>query len=145
MINRERLKDPSSFERWAYPPIWCRGCELWQHVDVIMHLFFLGVVKTSMKVITAFLKQRNKHDNYVRKVDGRLEDIALLHLQWCKTMPYKQGTFGPWVSENFVAAGKLLKWFYSDIVDIVETEVFQEPDRPQGQWTAKQNKGWLKI
>ena len=112
---------------------------------MIMHLFFLGVVKTVIKLVQFFLKCRLRKENFVRKVQGRLEDIAALKLMWCKAVPHKQGSFGGWVSENYVALGKLIKWFYSDITEIVETEEWVEPVGPQVKWTKKQNAGWLKM
>ena len=110
-----------------------------------MHLFFLGVVKTVMKLIQSFLKLCLRKENFIRAVQGCLESIADLKLKWCKTVPYRQGTFGGWVSENYVAAGKIIKWFYSDITNIAEMEEFVEPDSPQIKWTKKQNEGWLKM
>ena len=40
---------PLLFQRWTYPAVWARGVKLSQHVDVVMHSLFLGIVKTCIK------------------------------------------------------------------------------------------------
>ena len=34
--------NPLLLQRWTYPAVWVRGVKLSQHVDVVMHLLFLG-------------------------------------------------------------------------------------------------------
>jgi hypothetical protein len=43
--------NPELYECWAYPTAWRRGLPLHAHVDVPMHLLFLGVTKTVVKEI----------------------------------------------------------------------------------------------
>jgi hypothetical protein len=41
--------NPELYECWAYPTAWMRGLPLHAHVDVPMHLLFLGITKTVVK------------------------------------------------------------------------------------------------
>jgi len=36
---------------WCHPVLWTRGCSLEDHIDVPMHLLFLGVVRSTMETI----------------------------------------------------------------------------------------------
>lgn len=51
---------------WKFPPQWVRGVELHQHIEVIMHLLFLGVVKTSLQMVQEWTKKRGKHASFLR-------------------------------------------------------------------------------
>jgi ABC-type histidine transport system ATPase subunit len=50
-LQRLRIQDPSAFEFWKFPALWSHSTMLSQHVDAIMHLLFLGVIKTTIKHI----------------------------------------------------------------------------------------------
>jgi hypothetical protein len=39
------------FRMWKFPSLWDRGVDLQQHIDVAMHLIFLGVVKTCIQMV----------------------------------------------------------------------------------------------
>ena len=82
LLHERRLKEPGKFDCWPSPPIWCRGKELRHHIDVIMHLFFLGVVKTTMKLLVDFLIRRSRHESFYSLAADRLEGIRWLKLQW---------------------------------------------------------------
>jgi len=58
----QRLKDrkeecPDQFEPWKGPAAWqCEGVELDDHIDAIMHLLFLGIVKSTLQHTVEWLK-----------------------------------------------------------------------------------------
>jgi len=49
------------------------------------------------------------------------------------------------VSENYLAIGRLLPWFYGSIDHIAEDPRCEAPSAPQKQWTKQQNPAWLSI
>ena len=118
---------------------------MWHHIDALMHLCFLGIAKSVVRLIGSFLNRRSRLQSFLLAVQGRLEQINRPQLQWCKAIPCKKGKLGGWVSENYVAIGKVVKWFCSDLVDIAETVEFVEPDAPLEQWLVRDLKGWLRV
>jgi hypothetical protein len=44
------------FQPWSNRAMWCRGLDITQHVDAIMHLIFEGVIKTTIQLIHAWIK-----------------------------------------------------------------------------------------
>jgi hypothetical protein len=49
-INKDAINMILNSE-WKHPPAWQRGITLLQHIDVPMHLIFLGVVKTCIQLV----------------------------------------------------------------------------------------------
>jgi hypothetical protein len=142
-IEQERLHHPELFRQWRFPALWDRGVDLRQHIDVAMHLLFLGVVKTTIQLVKEWAKMRCKYQSFLTYCNGTFETVQSLGLSWCRVLPYSSGKLGGWVSENYLAACRLLPWFYCAIDDIAPDPVFVPPDRPQNNWTSVQNKGWL--
>jgi hypothetical protein len=79
--------------------------------------------------------------------DNLFESVSKYKLSWCKFIPYKRGTLGGWVSENFIAADRLMHWFYSGLDEVLkESAASVAPDgKPQKMWTKKENMSWLKM
>jgi hypothetical protein len=144
-VQETKAENPQLFQQWKFPPLWDRCVKLNQHIDVAMHLIFLGVVKTTIIVIQDWTKMRGKHSAFLRYVKGALEPIQSLGIDWCRCVPYKTGKLGGWVSENYLGVSRLLGWLYCCIDEIASDEVFQEPLRHQSQWKAAENRGWLSI
>ena len=140
------LEDEEAFTPVDTPPLWSRGASLNQHIDVLMHLVFLGAVDGTLKFIHVWLKKQSKYSSFMRLASTRLNVIQKLNLKWCKAMPYKGNKLGGWVSENYLAFARVCKWFFL-ILDNVgrDEEEYVEPTKPQNKWTKKENTGWLKI
>ncbi|MFY7881041.1 MAG: hypothetical protein ACOVR6_01995 [Fimbriimonas sp.] len=141
----KRRNAPEKYRMWKIPALWDRGVQLFQHVDVIMHLLFLGVVKTVIQMVQEWSKKRGKNAAFVRYLEGTLEGIQVNGLDWCRCIPYKAGKLGGWVSENYVGVARLLPWLYSCIDDVAADATFIEPIRDQRRWTVKENFSWLSI
>ena len=62
-----------------------------------MHLVFLGVMKTTIVKITDWLKLRVKHTAFTVFANGIFESVQRYGLNWCRPMPYKNGTLVPMV------------------------------------------------
>ena len=50
-IKEEREMNSESFEVCKFPAKWCRGLQLYMNIETIMHLIFLGLVKSTEKVL----------------------------------------------------------------------------------------------
>jgi len=145
-ISRVKSANPDLFQHWEFPSLWSRGVELSQHIDVVMHLLFLGVIKTSVKSVEYWLKSRGRYDAFLKSMDSVLESVQSLCLGWCKALPYRGGTFGGWVSENFLCIARLLPWVYSRLPQVAaDPAVYTDPDdKPMSKWTKKENIAWLR-
>lgn len=108
-------ENPKDFEALDVPVLWSRGVLLEMHIDVVMHLIFLGVVKTFVQHVQIWAKRKGKNEGLLHQMSGVLESVQELGLSWCKAMPYSKGKLGGWVSENYLALARLLKWFYSTL------------------------------
>jgi hypothetical protein len=49
ILKCHKKRFPRKYKQWMYPAAWIRGVNIEQHIDVPMHLLFLGVVKTTVK------------------------------------------------------------------------------------------------
>jgi hypothetical protein len=143
---RERDREPDLHAPWPIPSLWERGVLLEQSPDVPMHLLFLGVVKTTMLRIQQWMSNKRKMSPFVRAMTTQLDSIEKLKLSWMKTLPCKAGKFGGWVSENYVAISRVLKWFYSSLALIASDPApWVEPNKPPEKWTIVDNRAWLTL
>ena len=144
-VENEREREPSLYLPWPIPSLWNRGVLLNQCPDVPMHLLFLGCVKTVMLRVQAWMSNKRKASPFAREMKRYMESLDELKLTWMKILPYKGGKFGGWVSENYVAMSRIMKWFYSSLDRLAsDEELWVEPvDKPQIDWKALDNRAWL--
>jgi hypothetical protein len=142
-IISDSQNNPGLYQPCAFPDTYERGLELKQHINVAMHLLFLGIVKTSAKQTWRWLASQKKVPHFTKLVKGSLEVIEKLGLSWCKVLPVNGIKFGGWVSENFLGLSRLIKWYYSLLQETVATEIITIPDCPQSKWLKRHNKEWL--
>ena len=62
------MHHPAQFGPWKTPAIYERGLPLWHHINAVMHLCFLGVVKSTTFLIADCLSRENKFTSFVRTV-----------------------------------------------------------------------------
>ena len=106
-----------------------------------MHLLFLGIVKTTMLRIQQWMSNKRKMAPFVRAMKKQFYSLDKLKLSWIKVLPHKAGKFGGWISENYLAISRLLKWFYSSLALIASDPApWQEPNKPLEKWTMMDNK-----
>ncbi len=146
LIMKQRT-NPELFTMWKFLSLWSRNVKLCQHIDVIMHLVFLGVVKTTMQKFLESFALRGKQASFLKYSNSLLESVQQLRLSWCKCIPCKTGKFGGWVSENYLGAARIFAWLYSyaDFIapDISDLSILNL--KPQQRWTRKENYNWLVI
>jgi len=120
--------NPKSFQCWELPSLWTKSTMLHQHIDALMHLLMLGVQKTTMIKVKHWHIMRGSQTSFYNYSDGILDSIQSLNLSWCKTVPYKKGKMGGWISESYLAMARLNKWFYSGVNSISYDKAVKELD-----------------
>jgi hypothetical protein len=134
-------KHPEKFIVRKFPPSWVRGVAMTTHIDVVMHLLFFGVVKTVIIMVQEWAKIRGKNTFFISYMEGTLDSIQSLGLDWCQCIPYSTGKLGGWISE----AARVICWMYSFVQDIVPDAIYKEPKKEQHKWTQKENQQWLQM
>ncbi len=142
-LHKERF--PQKYQKWAYPATWTRQVDLDQHIDVPMHLLFLGVTKTTIKRIMEWTKYKNKHNSFLRMTNGVLESVTKLHIDWCVTIALNGVKFGGWVSENYLAMARLSRWYFSTLPHLRSGPEYTDPETPYTTWSVKELRDWLRV
>jgi hypothetical protein len=93
------------------PSTWLRTTDVFDHTETIMHLLFLGIVKTVLMDVQTFLKKNKMLSSFLSEINNHLFPIEQLKLNWCNMIPYGSGKFGGHVSENYLAMARILKWY----------------------------------
>ena len=117
------------------------------HVDCIMHMVFLGIVKTVVGFyVPKWLKALSKHASFVDNNGYLLDAFCAMSIDWLVVLSFGKGTMGGWVSENFLGFSRIVLWFYQNIeVATVKVEDIPPLGLAQKKWTKKHNTYWLKI
>ena len=123
----QKQSHPDQFVQPPLPPLWTRQQDLRQHVDCPMHLLFLGVVRKILKIQAEWASARKVLPHFVKLATAALEDVAKLQLTWCTVLPLSVGTYGGWVSENYVGASRIMLWYSTFLL---MTPVDESPDLP---------------
>ena len=143
-ILQKKKKYPLLFLQWQHPSLWTRDIPMSRTNDAIMHLMFLGIEKTVNKDITKFLVYNEKQSLFSRNVRNLLTDVLSLTIRdWCDILPYNDGQFGNWISDNYLSMSRLSPWFYTCLHKVMKNYV--EPSRPVKEWTKGDCKKWLKF
>ena len=129
------------------PQQWKRShFDLSLHPDVIMHLCFLGIAKKCMQTIQRWLKAKSQFKSFMKANAQYFECFkeANIEILWLMIMPYRGEKFGSWVSENFLGARRVLRWFYQNIGE-AERDTTEEPDEstPVSKWLKAECICWL--
>jgi hypothetical protein len=111
-----KVMSPFDYAPWKIPALWARaGVTLDQHVDVPMHLLFLGITKTVVLMVQEWTLGRSKKAAFLRYANAAMSLPVRLGLDWCKVIPFGGGKMGGYVAENYLAVARLSSWFFSPI------------------------------
>ncbi|KAL7573032.1 hypothetical protein ACA910_007523 [Epithemia clementina (nom. ined.)] len=136
-------EDPTMFAIYKGPVTWDSDADINDNVDVVMHLLFLGIVKSAIEQTTKWLKKQMKYGLFVKTTDRLLEMVQHLNLDWCCVLGFQRGKLGGWVSENYLGFARLLLWFFSMIDTVAINEEYQEPLCDSQNWNKKETTSWL--
>lgn len=74
-----------------------------------------------------------------------IDSISDMKLTWCKLFSVESDKFGGWVSENWCSFGRITKWIYSLLDEIIPLENFVEPQKNVNGWTTKECDAYIKY
>ena len=140
---------PESFEDVPDPPAWKGVHTLWQFIDVIMHLLFLGIIKHLVFDMHEGFKMASSLPAFIERTARRLKSIP--SLSWLVKEDYHSAGLSGWVSENFVALARLFPWIFQDCGDCIAKEAGSARGERQAtallgnptNWTKDQLLTWL--
>ena len=98
------------------------------HIDPIMHLIFYGVGGSTVEEVKLFLTKRERHSNFKTIANVLTKQITPLNVSWCKLLAYKEGTFGGWIAENWIACMRIVKWVLAGIPVIAANVKYVQPN-----------------
>lgn len=144
---REHLRlNPTSYLKCPVPALWDRdGVNLTTHVDAIMHLIFLGIVKSLALKVQKWLTLQEKNASFIRMNAPYLRPFKSMNIAWLKVLQYKGGAFGGYVSENWLAFSRIMRWFYQNVGESSPVNEHKPPTGlHQSKWKKVYNEHWLK-
>ena len=125
-LEAMNLLSPADFQLWVTPVLWNRPrMTIQKHIEALMHMYFLGIQKTSMIEQQKWLAKKGKLSQFKRFIKGVPESVQEYALAWCKASPYGEGKFGGKVSENYLADCRLLPWMFSQLDEMAVDPPFR--------------------
>lgn len=129
------------------PSIWGASdhIEVGDSIEVVMHLLFLGIVRSLAKdVLHTFLAARKQWSTFTDRVNDVLQRAQSLSLYWLRTQPINTSSFGGWVSENYLALGRVIK-FIAILTDSLESTdlPYVDPPGPPSVMSMAELRRWL--
>lgn len=139
MANPDHL--PNLPALWGYT----KFCDVNDSIEVVMHLLFLGIVRSLAKdVVYDFLSGRKQWTSYVSRTAVILNDVSSLNIYWLRVQPIRSGTFGGWVSENYLAYGRLVKYLTAVTENVAAIDSpYIDPPLLANRMTTVQMQKWL--
>ena len=140
-------KCPQLFKHWKPPPMWSNVYELERFIEVLMHLLFLGNVKSLVQQSLTFLAGKRLKKDFLAYAEPLLDQVKKLDVSWCKCRDYRGDKLAGWVSENYMAFARVVGWFYSGVEGLTEEPILHEDPTglPQSTWVKLQNQLWLRA
>ncbi|KAL7559212.1 hypothetical protein ACA910_013107 [Epithemia clementina (nom. ined.)] len=126
------------FAVYKGPVTWDSDADINDNVDVVMHLLFLGIVKSAIEQTTKWLKNQMKYGSFVKTTDGLLDMVQHLNLDWCRVLGFQRGKLGGCVLENYLGFAHLPLCFFSMIDTVAIDEKYQEPLGDSRNWNKKE-------
>jgi len=112
-----------------------------------MHLLFLGVVKEQRNLIKEWMSatRRIKAFNIFVKNVNILQSLEQMNLSWCKIISTESGTSTGWISENYLAFCRIMKWYYHSVTSSTQEKPYSDPTSPPDTWLKEQCVQFLKA
>ena len=107
-------QDEEGIGSFRFPAAWLDDMEPSGHIELIMHLVFLGVAKSNFTLVSLLFKVQNADTTFRKNAQELLLFLREFRLGWLCAFPFSQKgqTTGAWVSENWVAWTRIAKIVY---------------------------------
>lgn len=149
LMDRDSERNPEKYLAPTIPFSWHihdNQDSLLLFPDVLMHLLFLGIVKSTLNTVKSWISQQKKFTDFKQKAARYDLLLSGVRLDWLPVLDYRNGGFGGWVSENYLAFSRVMIWFFQDIPNLASTIDNSEPptERPNNSWRKPHYVTWLK-
>ena len=104
------------------PPMWSSTMMLDQFLDTPMHQLFEGLVKSSLEILSQFMKFHKKWTKFAKLINEMVEDVATLRLGFCKCEPltnHDDFKGGGWLAETYLGYSRFMVIIIGYIDDIL--------------------------
>ena len=144
--KKEKRARPKDFQMAELPPVYHSSFALEYFVDAPMHLVSLGFVKVTIHLIDKWIGARSRKSQFLKLVRPDMYHIRNMDLDWCEVVP-KQfgGSYGGYISDNYLALGRLCPWLYSSVLVLEEPDPYDEPTTPIDRWVVKDCRSYLTM
>jgi hypothetical protein len=125
---------------WQHP-----GVTLLEHIDVLMHLMFLGILATVIRdTFFKWLKAHGKMTSLCSVTKSPVVRLQKMKIDWCKVQPIlPSGSLSNSVSENFLAFARCGKWLFGcSSLPKGNASVHSDPDIPPHLYNVAQIRDW---
>ena len=124
-VKNDFVAHKDKFTLWKGGPYWNSNLNLYQFVDVIMHLVFLGVTKSTQNLVQKWIGVALKPKQFNLSKKKIFPPIVNMGLEWCKLIETEAG----WVSDNYLAFARIMKWYYYPLLQIEYKDVSTQKSR----------------
>jgi hypothetical protein len=140
------LKENKPFlcEIWPTPPMWHRENPMKANLDAIMHMLFLGIIKTVVRMVMHWCKRRGKLNELLDQLKGTTEALMDLNLEWLRLLQFLGVKLGGMASENYMAICRIMPWLFCELRSVTMDFVFV-PSINKPIWTAVECTSWLRV
>ena len=140
-VLEDYRNNPENYQKCEYPPTWDDLYDVSLQIVAPMHTLCLNVIKNTHDIGMEFASSRRKQSPLCEQMNKQLCEISDMKLDWLKLLP----DFGGWVSENWLAYGRILRWVYSSLDDIAPNYVFVRPNKPIHMWLSVECDNYLRY
>jgi hypothetical protein len=132
------------------PSLWEYGhlVDVNDSIEVVMHLLFLGITRSLAKdTVYPFISARKQWSSYVDRVNTLFSRAQKMNIYWVRPQPVGiSGSFGGWVSENYLAYSRLSKYLGALTEDLPAVDQpYKDPDIAVQEMSAPQLHRWLLV
>jgi hypothetical protein len=116
----------------------------------LMHQIFLGLTKAFFsELLASWLKTMKKHASFLRQFQQKMLHIRRLKLSHskCESINVEKGSFGKYVSENWIPIARYSKWICADLDSYEASDVgYRDPlQKTVDEYNKTEAKAWLKA
>ena len=116
IVNECKMKKKSIFDS-PICFIWRRSISFCNFSTATMHLLFLGIMKVVLKIQAKVVSLHKLSADYKQHTEKTISMIIESKWNCLFTVNFYHRATKGWVSENYIAYTRLMKWFMIDLND----------------------------
>eukprot|EP00978_Attheya_sp_CCMP212_P047430 scaffold421365_cov91-Attheya_sp.AAC.1 len=127
----------------AHPPTWDSGYSFDEIAPSTMHSLTLNVGKNTIKFVRQMLVILSLEAAFHRYAARVTKSLMNLGLPWLDMLEWEKR--GGYVSENWLALLRILKYFCAGASTLTQRYKYVDPTREVKKWNKKEKVAWLKA